>query len=88
VFGPKFQQICELANRSASAEEAARLVQIIRDAIEPFDVAGLNDPSRDPWYPADPADLLRHAGKVEADETEIRAMLQRCGLDQGPSNTR
>jgi tetracycline 7-halogenase / FADH2 O2-dependent halogenase len=87
-FGPKFQQICELANRSASAEEAVRLVRMIRDAIEPFDVAGLNDPSRDPWYPADPADLLRHAGKLAASETEIRAMLRRCGLDQGPSNTR
>ena len=77
-----------MANRSASAEAAARLVQTIRDAIEPFDVVGLNDLSRDSWYPADPADLLRHAGKLAANETEIRAMLQRCGLDQGPSNTR
>jgi hypothetical protein len=53
----------------------------VREAIEPFDVAGLTDRSRDPWYPAAPADLFRNAAKVGASEADIAAMLARCGLD-------
>lgn len=71
-FGPRLRELCE-----AEAVEDGR----IRSAIAPFDVAGLSERSRDPWYPADPSDLLRHAAKLGASEGEIRTMLARCGLN-------
>lgn len=76
-----FRQICAAASHAHSAAAVRELCQTIRNAIEPFDVAGLTDPARHPWYPALPSDLLRQAWKVGASEPEIRMMLQRCGLD-------
>ncbi|HTL66814.1 MAG TPA: tryptophan 7-halogenase [Lacunisphaera sp.] len=71
TFGPRLRELCAAENPPTGR---------IREAIAPFDVAGLTDRSRDPWYPADPADLYRHAAKLGASEPEIAAMLARCGL--------
>jgi hypothetical protein len=79
VFARQVLQICELANQPLSAEVVGELRQTIREAIKPFDVAGLSDESRHPWYPAMASDLLRNARKVNASENEIRMMLGRCG---------
>lgn len=73
-FGPRFT---ELTRPEAGDAELAGQV---REAIEPIDVAGLTDGSRDPWYPAAVVDLLANAGKLGATEAEVTAMLQRCGL--------
>ncbi len=81
VFAKQFVEICEMANGNLSAEEIKIFSANIRAAIEPLDVAGLTDDSRHPWYPALAADLLRNAGKVGARESEMRAMLARCGLE-------
>jgi FADH2 O2-dependent halogenase len=80
VFGKQLRQICAAARSPLSVTAAADLRQQIHSAIEPFDVAGLADESRDPWYPCAVADLFRNAAKVEANETEISTMLRRCGL--------
>jgi tetracycline 7-halogenase / FADH2 O2-dependent halogenase len=80
VFAKQFVKICAAANGNFSADGLKEFSKNIRAAIEPLDVAGLTDDSRHPWYPAVAADLLRHAGKVGATETEMRAMLVRCGL--------
>ncbi len=79
VFARQVLQICELANQPLSAEVAGELRQTIRQAIKPFDVAGLTDESRHPWYPAMASDLLRNARKVNASENQIQMMLARCG---------
>jgi FADH2 O2-dependent halogenase len=81
AFAEPFRQICAKARRPLEARESANLQRQIRATIEPFDVAGLTDASRHPWYPALAADLLRASPKVGATETEIRAMLRKCGLD-------
>lgn len=81
MFAKQFVNICEAAVGNLSAEEMKTFFRNIREAIEPLDVAGLTDDSRHPWYPALAADLLRHAGKVGASESEMRAMLSRCGLE-------
>jgi FADH2 O2-dependent halogenase len=80
VFSKQLRQICEAARRPLSAGETEGLARRIREAIEPFDLAGLTDRSRHPWYPAEPSDLFRNAAKVGAEENEIAAMLARCGL--------
>jgi FADH2 O2-dependent halogenase len=80
VFSRQLRQICAAAQRPLSTKEIAKLKREIRAAIEPFDVAGLTDRSRHPWYPALALDLLRNAPKLGAERREIAAMLQRCGL--------
>ncbi len=72
VFAPQLRQLCESSPRD--------LIKRIRKAIEPFDVAGLTDRSRHPWYPALPSDLFRNAQKLDANEKEISIMLERCGF--------
>jgi FADH2 O2-dependent halogenase len=74
VFGTRLKAL--------SLEEPGRanLAARVRDAVEAYDVAGFTDASRDPWYPASPADLYRNGGKLNATDAEIGAMLARCGL--------
>ena len=79
-FSAQLRQICASAGKPHSAEQARELERRIREAIEPFDVAGLADHSRHPFYPAITTDLLRSAMKLGSTETEITAMLTKCGL--------
>jgi FADH2 O2-dependent halogenase len=80
TFAESVAQICELARQPLSAAQVGTLKRHIRQTIQPFDTAGLTDQSRDPWYAADPADLLVHASKLGASQTEAMAMLKRCGV--------
>lgn len=80
VFGRQLRNFCAAARRPLSSREAAQLSQDIRQAIEPYDVAGLTDNNRHPWYPALSADLSRNAPKLGASEPEIAALLRRCGF--------
>ncbi len=80
VFARGFRQICELPTRPNDAEDIANVRRQIREAIEPLDVAGLSEDSRRPWYPALAADMLRGAPKLGVTESEIIAMLRKCGL--------
>jgi FADH2 O2-dependent halogenase len=80
VFADQFQRLCESARQPPTTGKTASVRQQIREAIEPFDVAGLTDRSRYPWYPALSADLLHNAHKLGASEPEIMTMLRTCGL--------
>jgi len=80
IFSKQLERICALANQSLSAEPGSSLGRCIREAIEPFDVAGLSDASRHPWYPAKVSDLLRGAPKLGVGESEMVTMLKKCGL--------
>ena len=60
----------------------------IREAIEPFDVAGLSDASRHPWYPAKVSDLLRGAPKLGVSESEMVTMLKKCRTHGGNNDLR
>ena len=51
-------------------------------AIEPFNVAGLGEPRRRNWYPADAGDMLRGAPKLGADRDEVAHLLERCGFQR------
>src|SRR5262249_30282531 len=70
-FSAQLREFCDSAHRSLSASETVELSRRISEAIEPFDVAGLNDPARDPWYPALTRDLFANASKLQAGEVEI-----------------
>jgi FADH2 O2-dependent halogenase len=79
-FAEPFKQICERARQPLSLGQTGELKRRIRAAIQPFDIAGLTDDSRHPWYPALTTDLLRQASKLGASETEMMNMLRKCGL--------
>jgi FADH2 O2-dependent halogenase len=84
-FGPRVRDCCRRVREAAVDGGLApgakiRLMAEIRQLIEPFDVAGLNDRGRRNWFPVDPRDLLNAAGKLEATESEVRTMLLRCGV--------
>ena len=64
-----------------SPRQTAKLSREIREAIEPFDVAGLTDDSRHPWYPTLAADLLRAAPKLGVTKAKVTLMLRRLGLE-------
>jgi FADH2 O2-dependent halogenase len=68
VFSDELRGLCETATQPLSSNGAEAIAERIRRAIKPFDLAGLTDPCRGPWYPAlDPAlrlspnQLLNHA---------------------------
>jgi FADH2 O2-dependent halogenase len=69
---PRFQ-FQPLLKNACDADE-------IRRFIEPFNVAGLGDPLRRNWYPADAEDMLRAASKLGASRDELAPLLTRCGF--------
>jgi FADH2 O2-dependent halogenase len=81
VFAEQFRQICDAARHCRSDRDTEKLTKLIREAIEPFDVAGLTDRSRHPWYPALPVDLFQNGSKLHASEHEITLMLRKCGME-------
>jgi tetracycline 7-halogenase / FADH2 O2-dependent halogenase len=80
AFSIATREIVERALRQPEGDEAARLVNDIRGAIEPIDVAGFSNPNERNWYPVDASDLLDGCAKVGSTRAEIEALLLRCGF--------
>jgi len=80
-FGPGLRQITEIATRK-SLDDRARsdLLQRITELIEPFNLAGLNDPARRNWYPVLASDLINASSKTGASPAEITEMLVNSGF--------
>ncbi len=78
LFSRKLRQICRLALESGWSDNDFK--KLVNDTIAPFDLAGLSDVTRHPWYPARPEDLLVSAAKIGAGQDEIIAMLRKCRL--------
>ena len=68
-FGPALRECCR-------APSAAR----IREAIEPFDVAGLGRLERHPYYPARAEDFMDAAHKLGATRADAARALERAGF--------
>jgi len=83
---PRFQtrELQERARTVRTEAESQALSDDIRRFIEPFNVAGLADPRRRNWYPADAGDMLRGASKLGADRDEVAQVLARCGFHAVP----
>jgi FADH2 O2-dependent halogenase len=80
VFGPESRRLLNLAGKSQSPTEKARLAEDIYSLIRDFDVAGLGKRPANHCYPVDAADLFAAAQTLGADAKEIQAMLQRAGF--------
>ena len=79
---PDFQihPLLDRARAVRSTEAAQRLSDDILRVIEPFNVAGLGDPSRRNWYPANAEDMLLAAYKLGAERDDVAHLLARCGF--------
>lgn len=80
MLGAAMRAILKRAARRPQGTEATQLIEEIRRAIEPIDVAGLSNPNARNWYPVDGDDLLNGCAKVNSTREEIEALLQRCGF--------
>jgi FADH2 O2-dependent halogenase len=80
VFGPACDRLLDRARRPMTERESAALTNDILEAIEPFNVAGLDRRERRNWYPVDADDLMNAAGKLGASRRDVLELLQRCGF--------
>jgi hypothetical protein len=71
---PRFA--ADLARLSPALGPRADLDREVAVAIERINVAGLCDPARKHWYPADMEDAVRGAAKLGVSASEVRAMLE------------
>ncbi|MDG1890347.1 MAG: tryptophan 7-halogenase [Verrucomicrobiota bacterium] len=60
--------------------------QVVKDAVDPINIVGLDPLSSSPWFYANPEPLLKNAHKVRASQEEIQGMLARCGLSNGATD--
>jgi FADH2 O2-dependent halogenase len=79
-FGPALRHCIEKARRGTTPSDRAATIEAILKVIEPFDLAGLGDPSRRNWHPCCAEDLLAAAPKLGVERTAIEQLLARCGF--------
>jgi len=78
VFRTALERTCrQVGTRTRRGTSVAGAV---RAAIESRNVAGLLDPGRRNWYPADPDDLRASAARLGATAREIEGMLVASGI--------
>jgi FADH2 O2-dependent halogenase len=87
VFGPALRRVCDAAVDPDPAVRRAAAARV-RDAVEPFDVIGLNEESRRNWYPVDFRDLVAARHKLNASLEDIETMLESTGLAPAKLETR
>lgn len=76
-FRPAAREICAAARAgSPAAALRARVEAVLQD----YDVAGLEDGSRRPWYPVCADDLRAHPERVGASLAEVEDLLRRAGF--------
>jgi FADH2 O2-dependent halogenase len=82
-FGPAARSLLERARAGVAKDDTVPLMEDVRRAIEPFDVAGLCREHAPPWYPVDARDLIDSAWKLDATQDEVERMLERSGFYAG-----
>lgn len=76
-FGPGSARLLQEVRMGAPL---ARWRGEINRWVDQWDVGGMSDPSRRPWYPVKAEDLRRGREKLGATEGEIEAVLRQAGL--------
>ncbi len=63
-FSSALRELCLGASKPLSEADRAAWKQRLIEAITPFDLIGLTDRQRDPWYPARAEDISRNLAKL------------------------
>ena len=81
---PEFAADANACCDAAIAGEPTPSLRARVDALlKKFDLGGLEDETRRPWYPVMADDLRRCRGRVGASESEVESLLRRSGLVPG-----
>lgn len=75
-FAPAASACCDAAIRGTSASELRAMVDRL---LAEFDLGGLADESRRPWYPVKAEDLRSGRDRIGAGSAEVEALLQAAG---------
>jgi tetracycline 7-halogenase / FADH2 O2-dependent halogenase len=79
-FGPAMRRCYQRARQTSTQPEMTDLANEVSRAIEPINIAGLNNPQRRNWYPVDATDLLNSAARLGSTKREISQLLDKCGF--------
>jgi tetracycline 7-halogenase / FADH2 O2-dependent halogenase len=79
-FGPAMRRCFQRVKTECTQLDVDELTREVSQAIEPFNVAGLNNPQRRNWYPVDANDLLDSAAKLRSTKPEVSELLDKCGF--------
>jgi FADH2 O2-dependent halogenase len=79
-FGAAMRRCYQRAKNACTQPEIDELAKEIAQAIEPINIAGLGNPQRRNWYPADANDLFNSAAKLGSTKHEISQLLDKCGF--------
>jgi tetracycline 7-halogenase / FADH2 O2-dependent halogenase len=74
-------QIEDLVADGQAQQNPNRLVALIRECVEPFNVIGMGKDTKGNRFPVDLGDLFESADKLDATREEIRSMLVRSGVE-------
>jgi tetracycline 7-halogenase / FADH2 O2-dependent halogenase len=83
-FRDQFEKCLHMAGLGCDSISSPNLIEAVRAAIQPINMAGLADPARRNWYPALAEDLLSSAAKLGVDQSEIKKLLHDCGFYAKP----
>lgn len=79
-LGAAMRRCYQRAKRTSTQQEMTDLANEVSRAIEPINIAGLNNPQRRNWYPVDANELLNSAAKLGSTKHEISQLLDKCGF--------
>jgi tetracycline 7-halogenase / FADH2 O2-dependent halogenase len=78
---PAFRHATErLSPALAAACSGDDYARQVREAIEPLNIAGLCEPAKRNWYPVDPGDVVRGAGKLGVSASDVVDALTASGV--------
>jgi tetracycline 7-halogenase / FADH2 O2-dependent halogenase len=79
-FGDTMRRCFQHVTNNCAQLDVDELGREVSQTIEPFNVAGLNNPQRRNWYPVDANDLLDSASKLQSTKQEVSELLDKCGF--------
>jgi FADH2 O2-dependent halogenase len=79
-FGDAMCRCFQRLKNNCAQLDVDELGREVSQAIETFNVAGLNNPLRRNWYPVDANDLLDSAAKLQSTKQEVSELLEKCGF--------
>jgi tetracycline 7-halogenase / FADH2 O2-dependent halogenase len=79
-LGAATRRCYQRAKQTSTQQEMTDLANEVSRAIEPINIAGLNNPQRRNWYPVDANDLLNSAARLGSTKHEISQLLDKCGF--------
>lgn len=76
VFARGLERCAELLQARSYGAEPAGFDRLVRDSIDPINVAGLSDPRKRNWYDVDLEDVVRNSEKLGLSAESVRQIIR------------